>query len=105
MNISNKKIAIEIILHSNEIPDCPKIISKMQISGRPYSTNNNWFIHGNIFMYLEYWKFKAFPFENVPDPRFFYLSRSHGEALTRMIYAAKMRKGGGMLSGEVGRGL
>lgn len=55
-------------------------------------------------MYLEYWKFKAFPFENVPDPRFFYLSRSHGEALTRMLYAARMRKGGAMLSGEVGCG-
>jgi general secretion pathway protein A len=45
-------------------------------------------------MYLEYWGFKEFPFENVPDPRFFYLSRSHEEALTRLVYAAKMRKGG-----------
>lgn len=55
-------------------------------------------------MYLEFWGFKEFPFENVPDPRFFYLSRSHEEALTRLIYAAKMRKGAAMLSGDVGCG-
>ena len=55
-------------------------------------------------MYLEYWGFKEFPFENVPDPKFFYLSRSHEEALTRLIYAAKMRKGAAMLSGDVGCG-
>jgi general secretion pathway protein A len=55
-------------------------------------------------MYLDYWGFKEFPFENVPDPRFFYLSRSHEEALTRLVYAAKMRKGGAMLSGEIGCG-
>jgi len=55
-------------------------------------------------MYLEYWGFKEFPFENVPDPDFFYLSKSHEEALTRLIYAAEMRKGGAMLSGEVGCG-
>lgn len=55
-------------------------------------------------MYLEYWEFKKFPFENVPDPDFFYLSKSHEEALTRLIYAAKMRKGGAMLSGDIGCG-
>jgi len=55
-------------------------------------------------MYLEYWGFKEFPFENVPDPRFFYLSKSHEEALTRLLYAAKMRKGGAMLSGDIGCG-
>ena len=42
-------------------------------------------------MYLEYWGFGEFPFENVPDPRFFYLSKSHEEALTRLIYAARNR--------------
>lgn len=55
-------------------------------------------------MYLEYWEFNKFPFENVPDPDFFYLSKSHEEALTRLIYAAEMRKGGAMLSGEIGCG-
>lgn len=55
-------------------------------------------------MYLAYWGFKLLPFENVPDPRFLYLSQSHEEALSRLLYAAKMGKGGGMLSGDVGCG-
>lgn len=55
-------------------------------------------------MYLNYWKLKKLPFENVPDPDFFYLSNSHEEGLTRLIYAARMRKGGAMLSGEIGCG-
>lgn len=55
-------------------------------------------------MYLEYWGFQKFPFENVPDPDFFYLSKTHEEGLTRLIYAAKMRKGGAMLSGDIGCG-
>jgi general secretion pathway protein A len=55
-------------------------------------------------MYLDYWGFTEFPFENVPDPKFFYLSRSHREALTRLFYAAQMRKGGAVLSGEIGCG-
>lgn len=55
-------------------------------------------------MYLDYWRFERFPFENVPDPDFFYLSNSHEEGLTRLIYAAEMRKGSAMLSGEIGCG-
>ncbi len=55
-------------------------------------------------MYLEYWGFLKFPFENVPDPKFFYASKTHKEGLTRLTYAAKMRKGGAMLSGEIGCG-
>ena len=55
-------------------------------------------------MYLDYWGFVEFPFENVPNPRFFYQSKPHEEALTRLIYAAKMRKGAAMLSGELGCG-
>ncbi|MBN2060816.1 MAG: AAA family ATPase [Deltaproteobacteria bacterium] len=55
-------------------------------------------------MYLDYWGFSEFPFENVPDPDFFYMSKAHEEALTRMLYAAEMRKGGAMLSGDIGCG-
>lgn len=55
-------------------------------------------------MYLEYWGFEKFPFENVPDPDFFYLSKIHEEGLERLIYAARMRKGGAMLSGDIGCG-
>ena len=55
-------------------------------------------------MYLEHWGFKEYPFENVPDPRFFYVSRSHEEALSRLLYAIRMRKGAALLSGEIGCG-
>ena len=55
-------------------------------------------------MYLEYWGFKEYPFENVPDPRFFYVSKSHEEALSRLLYAIRMRKGAALLSGEIGCG-
>jgi general secretion pathway protein A len=55
-------------------------------------------------MYLEYWGITRFPFENVADPYFFYLSESHEEALSRLLYASKMRKGGAMLTGDIGCG-
>ena len=55
-------------------------------------------------MYLEYWGFSELPFENVPDPRFFYPSGDHQEALLRMFYAVNSRKGAAMLTGEVGCG-
>jgi general secretion pathway protein A len=55
-------------------------------------------------MYLQHWGLKELPFENVPDPRFFYLSHHHEEALSRLLYTIKMKKGGGMLSGDIGCG-
>lgn len=55
-------------------------------------------------MYQEYWGFKEKPFENTPDPRFMYYSLKHEEALMRLLYAAKEKKGAAMLSGEYGSG-
>ena len=55
-------------------------------------------------MYLEYWNLKEYPFENVPDPEFMYYSQEHEEALVRLIYAAKRRKGAALLTGDVGCG-
>jgi general secretion pathway protein A len=55
-------------------------------------------------MYLEYWGLERFPFDNVADPSFFYVSESHQEALSRLIYASKMMKGGAMLTGDIGCG-
>lgn len=55
-------------------------------------------------MYEEYWSLKGLPFENVPDPRFFYTSAEHEEALLRLRYAISRRKGAIMLTGEVGCG-
>jgi general secretion pathway protein A len=55
-------------------------------------------------MYLEHWGFQKFPFDNVPDPEFFYLSKPHKEALTRLIYAVERGKGCAMVAGDVGCG-
>lgn len=55
-------------------------------------------------MYLDYWGFKRFPFDNVPDPDFFYLSKPHEEGLSRLVYAIEMRKGCALLSGDIGGG-
>lgn len=55
-------------------------------------------------MYEAYWKLREKPFENTPDPRFIYYSRKHEEALSRMLYAIRERKGAAVLSGEYGSG-
>lgn len=55
-------------------------------------------------MYLEYWGFKKYPFENVPDPEFMYYSQEHNEALVRLLYAVNRRKGAVLLTGEIGSG-
>lgn len=55
-------------------------------------------------MYEDYWGFKEKPFENVPDPKFFYTSHKHEEAMMRMLYAVKEMKGAAMLTGEYGSG-
>lgn len=55
-------------------------------------------------MYLSYWKLREFPFENVPNPRFFYHSGQHEEALARLLYATQHQKGAALITGEVGAG-
>ncbi|MEW6670473.1 MAG: AAA family ATPase [Thermodesulfobacteriota bacterium] len=55
-------------------------------------------------MYLEYWGLKKPPFGNVPDSNIFYESPQHEEALFRLLFAVKHRKGVAMLTGEVGCG-
>jgi general secretion pathway protein A len=55
-------------------------------------------------MYEAYWRLKRKPFENVPDPRFFYYSPRHEEALSRMLYVVRERKGAALLTGEYGSG-
>ncbi|MEW6100993.1 MAG: DEAD/DEAH box helicase family protein, partial [Candidatus Omnitrophota bacterium] len=55
-------------------------------------------------MYEAYWGLKEKPFENTPDPRFFYYSDKHKEALMRLFYAVQERKGCAVLSGACGSG-
>jgi len=55
-------------------------------------------------MYLDYWQMKALPFENVPNPAFFYASSIHEEALSRLVYAVRQGKGAAMVVGDIGCG-
>lgn len=55
-------------------------------------------------MYEKYWGLKEKPFENTPDPRFFYNSSQHEEALARLMYVVKESKGAGLLTGVYGCG-
>lgn len=55
-------------------------------------------------MYESYWGLTEPPFDNSPNPKFFYLSPEHEEALVRLVYTVRHRKGCGMLTGEYGCG-
>ncbi len=55
-------------------------------------------------MYTEYWGLQKKPFDNTPDPEFLYLSRQHEEALARLLYAVRERKGAAVLTGMFGCG-
>jgi len=55
-------------------------------------------------MYADFFGFRELPFNNTPDPRFFYSTPEHEEALASLIYAVGERKGFVLLTGEVGAG-
>src|SRR5215467_5063733 len=55
-------------------------------------------------MYESYWELAEPPFDNSPNPKFFYMSPEHEEALVRLVYTVRHRKGCGMLTGEYGCG-
>lgn len=54
--------------------------------------------------YEEYWGLQAPPFENVPDPKYYFPSARHEEALHRLLYGVEARKGAILLTGEIGCG-
>jgi len=55
-------------------------------------------------MYLQHFGFESLPFRNTPDPRFFFQTAKHNEALANLIYAVEQRRGFVLLSGEIGSG-
>lgn len=55
-------------------------------------------------MYQEFYNFQFLPFECTPDPRFFFASEQHREALAAIEYTIRMRKGIVMVTGPVGSG-
>ncbi len=55
-------------------------------------------------MYTEFFHLKEVPFSIAPDPRFFFMSDRHKEALAHLTYGLKGAGGFVMLTGEVGTG-
>lgn len=55
-------------------------------------------------MYKDYFRFNRYPFQNTPDPEFYFNSRSHREALATMLYGVREGKGFVLITGDVGTG-
>ena len=55
-------------------------------------------------MYASFFGLRELPFNNTPDPRFFFSTPDHEEALASLIYAIGEGKGFVLLTGEVGAG-
>lgn len=55
-------------------------------------------------MYKSFYGFQRNPFEISPDPRFFYGTLRHNEALASLLHGIDRRKGFVVVTGEVGTG-
>ncbi len=55
-------------------------------------------------MYESFFNLSMMPFENTPDPRFFFQSEQHREALAAIEYTIRMRKGFVLITGDIGSG-
>jgi general secretion pathway protein A len=55
-------------------------------------------------MYKQFYGLTRNPFEISPDPRFYYPTALHNEALANLLYGIKKRKGFVVATGEVGTG-
>lgn len=55
-------------------------------------------------MYASFFGLRELPFNNTPDPRYFYSTPDHEEALASLIYAISESRGFVLLTGEVGAG-
>jgi general secretion pathway protein A len=55
-------------------------------------------------MYKQFYGFKKNPFEISPDPKFYFPTTMHNEALASLVYGVKKRKGFVVTTGEVGTG-
>ena len=55
-------------------------------------------------MYKEFYGFQRSPFEITPDPRFYFATPLHNEALASLVYGVRERKGFVVTTGEVGTG-
>jgi general secretion pathway protein A len=61
-------------------------------------------LRGEVVVYNQYWGLAESPFENTPNPKFFYHSKEHEEALFRLLYVVEQKKGAALLTGIFGCG-
>ena len=55
-------------------------------------------------MYESFFGLREKPFAMTPDPRYFYPSAKHTDALNHMVYAIEERRGFVVITGEIGSG-
>ena len=55
-------------------------------------------------MYEDYYGFVQSPFSLTPDPRFFYASDGHEEAIRRLVRSIRRKEGFIVLTGDIGTG-
>ncbi len=55
-------------------------------------------------MYRDFFGFSEYPFNITPDPKFFYPTAQHEDALSSLMYGIEYRKGFLVLTGEIGSG-
>lgn len=55
-------------------------------------------------MYRKHFNLEQLPFRNTPDPRFYFQTEKHQEAMANLLYAVEQRRGFVMLTGEIGSG-
>jgi len=55
-------------------------------------------------MYEAFYNLATAPFHNTPNPRFFFETEQHREALAKLEYTVRNRRGFALVTGEVGSG-
>lgn len=55
-------------------------------------------------MYCRFFKLERMPFDNTPDPRFFFTTSEHDEALAALRYGVTQRRGFTVITGQPGSG-
>lgn len=55
-------------------------------------------------MYEDYYNLICPPFANTPNPRFFFETEQHKEALAKLEYTVRNRRGFALVTGEIGSG-
>ncbi len=55
-------------------------------------------------MYENFYNLAVSPFQNTPNPRFFFETEQHKEALAKLEYTVRNRRGFALITGEIGSG-